>query len=195
MKNNSGEASCVPSEKTKVQAGFSPNHFHKYIPRVVPIWAWVLLGALPLLIILMTDLSGTSLAISISAILATLGWVVSANINQRSARKQHTFNILLQLRHSEMYNKHVADLSKFAKQECPDGEINFVPWSKIEQAGAVSDDILYVANHFEFIAVGIYSGDLDEGILKGFIRGTICHTVILAGRTAAKAIDEYIRKR
>ena len=85
-----------------------------------------------------------------------------------------------------MYNKHVADLSKFAKQECPDGEINFVPWSKIEQAGAVSDDILYVANHFEFIAVGIYSGDLDEGILKGFIRGTICHTVILAADLIAK---------
>ena len=52
---------------------------------------------------------------------------------------------------------------------------------------ACAEAIRTLLNHYEFLALGLYRGDLDHGMLKGAIRGIMCNLV----RDAKPVIDSY----
>lgn len=162
------------------------------IPTDTPLWAWVLLGLFLFFLIFCTaDQMTSQKTILLSALLATAGWVTTTRLSMINTRKQHTFNTLLQLRHSTIYNDHVETIRRHLK-----GTISNIPataydntdlikqpsetTTKITQGQQLKSAVQYVANHFEFIAVGIFSKDLDHDILRQFIRGTACSVFIIA---------------
>jgi hypothetical protein len=107
--------------------------------------------------------------------LATLGWIVTARNQRRLSRKQHTFNLIIQMRHSDLFQKRmdvvtkrrapgigltgedVALLSK-PESELTDEERDFARASR------------YLLNYFEFIASSIAIGDLDAELIRRTIR-------------------------
>lgn len=109
---------------------------------------------------------------------AVCGWIVSSMVTIRNSIKQHTINTLLQTRLSATYMEEARNLNrrffthvggkpvaqKFVAFQDPEGE---------DQQG-VADDIKtlsYLLNYYEFVAVGIRHGDLDERVLRGTLRG------------------------
>jgi hypothetical protein len=111
------------------------------------------------------------IAIVSGVILATIGWATGFYLTLRNHVKQHTMNILIQIRESPLVQEHAQNvLRKFpiGKNMRPldliplkRGMKNRRPWDK-----PVWESIRYVANYYEFLAVGVHHGDLDERMLK-----------------------------
>ena len=102
-----------------------------------------------------------------AAILATAGWLTTALISRSNSIKQHTMNVLTQVRLSNEMNKHIDTLfSKFpldtviSAQDLSDSKIQD-DWRRSAR---------YIANYYEFLAVALRYGDLDEKLLKDCIR-------------------------
>lgn len=101
--------------------------------------------------------------IAFAAILATLGWCVTAWVAIKNSVKQHTINTLLQSRLSKTYmdyadevNKHFGEhMSKAAATRPVDAT-----------EGIHKPSLRYILNYFEYIALGIRYGDLHEGMLQ-----------------------------
>jgi hypothetical protein len=120
-------------------------------------------------------------AISTAAVLATLGWLFSSFQNEKAVRKQHSLDVLMQMRHSAEYQAHsrlrrnqpkswrgILDL-KTAQEildhhfEKPEGEASKSYYSTI----------VYFLNYFEYIAAGVRNGDLNERFVKRSLRSII----------------------
>lgn len=101
------------------------------------------------------------------------GWVCSSYVTLRNSTKQHTFNIYVQSRLSSAYVETMKRVNvRFFAIGCVSGPIPFDVFSDPENA-EIMHDIGIVLNYFEFIAVGILNGDLDESTLKKIMRGII----------------------
>lgn len=115
-----------------------------------------------------------------ASFLAAIGWTVSSLVTLRNSVKQHTMSTLLQSRLSATYMEHVKNVNSsfFSKH----GEL--IPLTKEEVAspseGIALASLNYLLNYFEFIAVGIRHGDLDEALLKSSLRGMVCSIYCVA---------------
>jgi hypothetical protein len=104
---------------------------------------------------------------------AIAGWVCSALITFRNSVKQHTVGVYVQSRLSSPY----AEISRRVnlKHFSMGSLVGPIPQSYFTNKNNAEDmyDINTILNYFEFIAVGIRQGDLDESILKNTMRGMI----------------------
>lgn len=112
----------------------------------------------------------------VGVVAAVMGWLVSSYITLRNSIKQHTINTLLQSRLSTYYQEQAKIINKtFFAPEMPLNDpvpldVMLDPDEKKREAlGAVN----YVLNYFEFCAVGIRYGDLDENLMRQTMRGII----------------------
>jgi hypothetical protein len=127
-----------------------------------------------------------------AAAAAVIGWIVSAMTTIRNSVKQHTINTLLQSRLSATYMAHaeaVGDhFAKFiaAKRNDPEGKVTVVDDMPKKAIG-------YILNYYEFIALGIRHGDLDEGVLKSSLRSMVGRTVYLVDPLIKDAVAENPR--
>lgn len=108
------------------------------------------------------------------------GWVCSSLVTLRNSIKQHTVNTYVQSRLSSPYsetNKEV-NLKHFSIGSDP----NPIPESffKDPANAKAMHDVNTVLNYFEFIAVGIRHGDLDEVFLKDVMGGIITRMCLKA---------------
>lgn len=113
---------------------------------------------------------------------AVCGWIISSLVTIRNSIKQHTINTLLQTRLSATYMeeaRHVND--KFFSKGKPIAQV-------VEHLQGSSDDskrdyraVTYFLNYFEFVAVGIRHGDLDEKVLRGTLRGIVLNMREICG--------------
>lgn len=114
-------------------------------------------------------------AVVSAAGLATLGWLVSAANQRNLSRKQHTLNLLIQMRHAELYNKHLLAILKL----CPSGQrpnarlLGLV--FGIEKIKSDSDrdfrrGVIYILNYWEFVCAAMIVGDLDAELVKRTVR-------------------------
>lgn len=133
--------------------------------------------------------SETAGAALLSAVLATLGWAITQRNSKRQARKQHTITVLLQQRNSEMLQFHSINVTtylRFSKQLEPDQLMEleklrraWTPTSASDKAGLpVLSSIAWILNYYEFISLGITSGDLNDNLMKRSIRGMLCDTYL-----------------
>lgn len=111
---------------------------------------------------------------------ASMGWTVTSLVTLRNSVKQHTMNTLLQSRLSATYMEHVKNVNSTFFS--PHGEI--IPLTKDEvlkpPPGVTLGSLNYLLNYFEFVAVGIRHGDLDEALLKSSLRGMVCSIYCVA---------------
>jgi hypothetical protein len=109
------------------------------------------------------------------------GWVCSSFVTLRNSIKQHTVNTYVQSRLSSPYsetNKRV-NLEHFAIGRLT-GPIPKEFFTNTDNADKMHD-INTVLNYFEFIAVGIRHGDLDESFLREVMGGIITRMCSKAG--------------
>lgn len=126
----------------------------------------------------------TSLALFVSSSLLGAGWWVQATINSAAARKAHTVNTVMSHRYSEFFFKRSDNFSNMF----PIGsvinpaiiEFAFAPAKsrykdiKLDAAQVqAAKDLNYVMNFYEFIAVGVNSGDFDEKLIRDCYEGII----------------------
>lgn len=108
----------------------------------------------------------TSAAIILSIIFATLGWLYTARRQRSSMRKQHTFNALLTASANKDY------------QHSLDAIRNYINSGSLPDLHAAENEsirvaVVYLLNHYEFLAAGIRNGDISERLLRDSERGTV----------------------
>ncbi|UYN96092.1 MAG: DUF4760 domain-containing protein [Enhydrobacter sp.] len=127
-----------------------------------------------------------------AAMMATIGWLTSAFLSVRNqieqnrilrdlSRKQHTLNVLLQMRESAEFNKHRYAYAKaFPRNSSIAPDHLYHLKQEAENNGQNSfddphpyDALRYLANYFEFLAVALRANDLDESLLKKSLRGVM----------------------
>jgi hypothetical protein len=126
-------------------------------------------------------------AILSSGLFATLGWIITQRNTRKASRKQHTFNLLLELRKNANFDYHIANIYRMYP---PDVRLPIAhverrldertDWKKYDgnpnakPTLPIIESVLWIANLYEFIAVGILNGDLDEQFMKESYRGMFC---------------------
>jgi len=120
---------------------------------------------------------------------AMLGWATTSLVTIKNSVKQHTINTLLQSRlsatymgHADMLNQHFSEFSAVHGRDP-------AKWLGKDPVTDVNIPALrYVMNYFEFIAIGIRHGDLEEGMLRGSLGSILKNTVIFARSYIDKSI-------
>lgn len=105
-----------------------------------------------------------------------IGWFVHAHTQKNTQRRQHTVNVLNSSRMSEVYQENLEKYSMRYSRNKPISKKNvdiYVKWNK--KGGKLSDEKLeivesirnaiYLLNFYEFVAVGINKGDMDDEYL------------------------------
>lgn len=115
--------------------------------------------------------------------LLTIGWMVSCEIAIRNSRRQHTISVLLQ----HAFDKHRQENREKIRKLVPNSK------SKLTASGGPDFDdekdpslfaIDLELNFWDFIAIGIFQGDLDEAMLRRALRSQL--------RTAFYQYEDYI---
>ncbi len=118
------------------------------------------------------QLGAAQWVLAMGAFTAVVGWLTSSFVTVRNSVKQHTMSTLLQSRLSLAY---VDRLKKVNETYAPIGT-GLRPITVEELNGEASDPLSaarYMLNYFEFIAVGVRYGDLDEMLMKASLAGIL----------------------
>jgi hypothetical protein len=138
-------------------------------------------------------------AVLFSGLLATIGWMSTQRNARKASKKQHTLNILMSTRTNDILEYHIANVAnrfhfgvRISKREVEKLIEERRSWDYFcrEDADAaatqgprivhriprypVIESILYIANYYEFICVGVLTGDLDEQMIKRSQRSQLC---------------------
>lgn len=137
-------------------------------------------------------------AVLISGILATLGWMSTQPNARKSSKKQHTLNMLIAIRTNEILEYRIAnvanrfhygvsitkeDVSKLLEERkawdyfCREDGLAVDDGPRIVHRiprYPVIESIVYIANYYEFICVGVLTGDLDIDMIKRSQRSQMC---------------------
>ena len=132
------------------------------------------------------DTKKAPLATLAGAVLATLGWITSAMLAVRNhqlaskaganaTRKQHTLNILLQMRQNPEFIRHRQNIySKYPEgKKLTAADIDAISKEFAEEydynptmSPRISESLRYITNYYEFLCAALHEGDLDETLLK-----------------------------
>ncbi|ESY35313.1 hypothetical protein X747_28945 [Mesorhizobium sp. LNJC384A00] len=112
------------------------------------------------------------MAALLAGFFATCGWIYTSYEARENNKKAHTLNILLGMRHSDIFNRHRNILVDcFDKYDTVDYATIAAEQAKItDPAIDLKRSVRYVANYFEFMCVGYLTRDLDEGLLLKSMR-------------------------
>ena len=110
--------------------------------------------------------------VAFAAITAMCGWIIASIVTIRNSVKQHTITTLLQSRLSATYMCYADKISEHYMKYDEDRAGNLpVPTRPTDGVDELA--LRYILNYFEFIAIGITRGDLDEPMLKDSFRGIV----------------------
>ncbi len=107
---------------------------------------------------------------------AAFGWVVAAWMTYRNARVQHTLTFVASRYSNDTFSKNAALFNDNLRGRRVDRAlITELMASKDETEILTLQAVRYMVNYFEFIAVGVICGDLDEQIVRKTLRGNLIH--------------------
>jgi hypothetical protein len=118
----------------------------------------------------------TATGVIIGAGAAIVGWLFTTRAQCINSNKSHAFQILMESRFSDEYSKNLVLTTKLYKDTKIAENVRdpVLSWEKYENLTyEQQDSINYMLNFFEFIAVGIRCGDLDEKLLHSSLKGII----------------------
>ena len=112
-------------------------------------------------------------------------------------RDHHTLELLVETRLSSEFRRQLDNRRRYFREgQEIDPELY---WEYLNAPNADDENhedhrkrecaeaIRTLLNHYEFLALGLYRGDLDHGMLKGAIRGIMCNLV----KDARHVVDSY----
>lgn len=124
-----------------------------------------------------TEDTSNIILILLGTLTAVLGWLFTSRGQDLNSRRSHSIQTLMSSRLSEAYANHSNyATSVFTSHKQKYGEsynLTIEHFDKLTQAE--KNAIIYQLNYFEFIAVGIRYGDLDENLIKNTLK-TIINT-------------------
>lgn len=123
---------------------------------------------LAVLVAALTDHLTGEVAILISAGFAICGWMIQSQIALKNSVMQHTMNVLLQSRFSPVLKGYIDEL----RRHFDDGPISEVDLNDPQKKDGIRA-ALYLANFYEFLAIGMRRGDLLRELLYDSIRGQV----------------------
>lgn len=136
--------------------------------------------------------SGQSVGIIIGAAAVIIGWIFTTRAQTIDSTKANTMKILMESRFSDEYARNLKITTKlFTEQRKQNGDNCCLSTNNFEKLQDHQlNSINYMLNYFEFIAVGIRCGDLDEQFMKQTLK-----TIILTNFRFYKLIIEEKQKK
>ncbi|WP_327857620.1 DUF4760 domain-containing protein [Acinetobacter guillouiae] len=131
--------------------------------------------------------SSNVILILLGTLAAVLGWLFTSRGQDLNSRRSHSIQTLMSSRLSEAYANH----SNFAtgvytKLKDKHGDHYILTIEDFESLEQLERNaIIYQLNYFEFIAVGIRYGDLDENLIKNTLKTIIYTNVTFFGKIIA----------
>ncbi len=98
-------------------------------------------------------------AIFIGAVLATLGWIYNGRLQVQSARRKHTYELILEQHRDETYAARLAAV----RQLISNRTLQNIPSDQPPPDHPELDALL---NYYEFLAAAIWCGDVDERLMR-----------------------------
>jgi Domain of unknown function (DUF4760) len=136
-----------------------------------------------------TDLGGFLVAL-LGVVAAIATFLLSAQANRHAQRRQHTFTMLLETRLSSEFRETMQRRRAVFPEYM---DLTFEDWDQARRADARHGTeahraearhmnegawaLISLLNYYEFLALGIESGDLDEPMLRRSVRGIMCSLV------------------
>jgi hypothetical protein len=135
---------------------------------------------------------------------AAVGWLIHFKLTNKSHRTNNAFSIIMETRKSPEYLARVKLIAKHfppGTRDIPQGYEAYFDSERISQALKSDDDVAkeraeavlalkYILNYFEFMAVGIRVGDLDEDLIFDTVNTTVCSLYARANRYINYSCDE-----
>lgn len=104
--------------------------------------------------------------LSLAGVIAALSqWAITSVLTLYNARRQHTITVLLQSRLSPAYQQRLRDVVKGYPTMPAISKVAVGDWNDPAKLEAL-EGIKYLLNYFEFVAIGIRIGDLDEATMR-----------------------------
>jgi hypothetical protein len=124
--------------------------------------------------------NATALVGTVAAWAATTGWLIQRHTNRVLARKQHTMNMLMNMRNSELLNNNRVNIrSRYAInvpltiEQVREFDAEYLGTEKFDFGGnsrratfPPGDSVIYYLNYLEAMAVSVLDGDLDEEMIR-----------------------------
>lgn len=135
---------------------------------------------------------GQTVGVLIGAAAVIIGWLFTTRAQAIDSTKANTMKILMESRFSDEYSRNLKATTKiFTVQRTIQGDNCCLPVNVFSSSTPDEiDSINYMLNYFEFIAVGIRCGDLDEQLIRQSLR-----TIILTNYKFYKLIIEDKQKK
>lgn len=119
--------------------------------------------------------SSNVILILLGTLTAVLGWLFTNRGQDLNSRRSHSIQTLMSSRLSEAYANHSNHATKvYTSLKEKHGEaynLRLQDYSELDPLER--NAIIYQLNYFEFIAVGIRYGDLDENLIKNTLKSII----------------------
>lgn len=118
------------------------------------------------------------LGYSIAATVAIFGWFIQHQLTRQHNKVSHSLNILLQMRVSEEFQRHMKAANEFyssrTRLKISDADITkYHSEDKLDDKIKSIESHIYLLNYYEFLAYGIKSGTLDEELLFQTLGGIV----------------------
>jgi hypothetical protein len=134
---------------------------------------------------LLTDRASASLVTISAALLAAIGIALQQQNAATIQRKQHTMNVLLQFRQTQLVQDHrmnvaakFCDKTRISERDVIellveyDSKEELIKYFNSPPKIPIAESMYYMTNYYEYIAAAVYSGDLDEELINETI-GTL----------------------
>lgn len=147
-----------------------------------------------------SDATSSILLGLLGTLAVVLGWLFNTRAQYMSSKRSHSIQTLMSSRLSEAYANHSNYANKvytnLKKKHGDSYTLTVGDFESLEQLE--KNAIIYQLNYFEFIAVGIRYGDLDELLIKNTLK-TIINTnytffgqIIKSKQEASSSVYEHL---
>jgi hypothetical protein len=114
------------------------------------------------------------ITIFLGSMLIAAGWVVTNEVTIRNSRKQHTINLITTLMTNQ---KRIEDKEKIREKLPRSQRLNRTILDYDAENDPLAQAIDRELNFYEFIAIGLATGDLDENIARRMLDGLLTNCV------------------
>jgi hypothetical protein len=136
------------------------------------VWAIALLGLYHVIVAHISHPAENPTAVItyVALLVALAGWMFQSWVSMRNLRKQHTINVLFQTRMGDAWKQNTETIRKLFPDSTP---ITYAIATRRRNRAAY-EAIRFVLNYYEFLAVAVHFGDMDEKVLRECIGTNLC---------------------
>lgn len=119
------------------------------------------------------DSTGQTVLILLGILGAVYGWLFTTKSQYINTRKNHSIQTLMSSRLSSCYIEKFDLLNQISSKHAH-APLTYEQYEALDENEKLA--IMYALNYYEYVAVGIRFGDLDENLIKNTLRSNILST-------------------